>query len=402
MTERLIVIGNGMVGLRLLDELCRLAPERYEVTVIGAEPVPAYNRVLLSALLAGDVRGADLEYHPAAWYVGRGLRLKLGVPVTAVSARARQVITADGETLPFDRLVLATGSEALRPPIDGMDLEAVLTFRDLGDVARMEALLPSCGRTVVIGGGLLGLEAAYGLAKRGLSVTVIHLMDRLMERQLDAPAARLLQRSLAARDIAVRLNARTTRVLGRARAEGVRLEGGETLPADLVVAAVGIRPLTALAEAAGIACDRGVLVDDHLETSQPGIYAIGECARHAGICYGLVAPAYEQAAVLARRLAGQAAVYHGSLVATSLKVSGVDVFSAGDFLGEAASDEVVLSDPGAGVYRKLVLREGRLTGAVLCGDTADSQFYLDLMRSAQPVGQIKTDLVFGRALVEAA
>ena len=182
----------------------------------------------------------------------------------------------------------------------------------------------------------------------------------------------------------------------------MRLEGGETLPADLVVAAVGIRPLTALAEAAGIACDRGVLVDDHLETSQPGIYAIGECARHAGTCYGLVAPAYEQAAVLARRLAGQAAVYRGSLVATSLKVSGVDVFSAGDFLGEAASDEVVLSDPGAGVYRKLVLGEGRLTGAVLCGDTADSQFYLDLMRSGQPVGQIKTDLVFGRALVEAA
>ncbi len=402
MTERLIVIGNGMAGLRLLDELCRLAPERYEVTVVGAEPVPAYNRVLLSALLAGDVNGADLEYHPAAWYAGRGLRLKLGVPVTAVSARARQVITADGETLPFDRLVLATGSEALRPPIDGMDLEAVLTFRDLGDVAGMEALLPSCRRAVVIGGGLLGLEAAYGLAKRGLSVTVVHLMDRLMERQLDGPAARLLQRSLAARDIAVRLNARTTRVLGRARAEGVRLEGGETLPADLVVAAVGIRPLTALAEAAGIACDRGVLVDDHLETSKPGIYAIGECARHAGTCYGLVAPAYEQAAVLARRLAGQAAVYRGSLVATSLKVSGVDVFSAGDFLGEAASDEVVLSDPGAGVYRKLVLREGRLTGAVLCGDTADSEFYLDLMRSRQPVGQVKTDLVFGRALVEAA
>ena len=190
MTERLIVIGNGMAGLRLLDELCRLAPERYEVTVIGAEPVPAYNRILLSALLAGDVRRADLEYHPAAWYAGRGLRLKLGVPVTAVSARARQVITADGETLPFDRLVLATGSEALRPPIDGMDLEAVLTFRDLGDVAGMEALLPSCRRAVVIGGGLLGLEAAYGLAKRGLAVTVVHLMDRLMERQLDGPAAR--------------------------------------------------------------------------------------------------------------------------------------------------------------------------------------------------------------------
>lgn len=402
MTERLVVIGNGMAGLRLVEELRTLAPEKFDITVVGAEAVPAYNRVLLSALLARDIGRADIEYHPADWYAERGIRLKLGTPATALSTSARQVTTGDGEVLPFDRLVLATGSAAVRPSVEGMALDAVLTFRDVGDVARMQDLVPSCRNAVVIGGGLLGLEAAYGLAKAGLSVTVVHLMDRLMERQLDMRAARMLQRSLEENRISIRLDARTQRVVGRGRAEGVMLEGGEIIPADMVVVAVGIRPVTELAQTAGIACERGVLVDDHLETSQPGIYAIGECARHAGTCYGLVTPAYDQAAVLARRLAGAPAAYHGSVVATSLKVSGVNVFSAGDYLGGEGTDEIVLSDPGAGVYRKLVFADGRLTGAVLCGDTADSLFYLDLMQAAKPVGHMKTDLVFGRAMVEAA
>jgi nitrite reductase (NADH) large subunit len=283
----------------------------------------------------------------------------------------------------------------------GMDLPGVMTFRDVGDVDAMRSAA-SGARAVVIGGGLLGLEAAHGLAKSGAQVTLVHLMDRLMERQLDAAAADMLRGAVAARGVEVLLEAETVRVVGAQRVEGVELKDGRVLAADLVVMAVGVRPNAALAAEAGLAVDRGVVVDDHLETSAPGVFAVGECVEHRGQCYGLVEPGYEQAAVLARRLAGEDARYPGSVVATNLKVSGVDVFSAGDFLGGPGTESIVLHDPGLGVYRKLVIAQDRLVGAVLCGDNADATWYLDLIRAGRPIEALRDDLAFGRALADRA
>jgi nitrite reductase [NAD(P)H] large subunit len=293
--------------------------------------------------------------------------------------------------------VFATGSQPIRPAIPGMELTGVLTFRDIDDVNTIAA---SRGRrVVVIGGGLLGLEAAYGLAKAGAAVTVIHLMDRLMERQLDARSALLLKRAVEAKGIRVRLAAETARILGNSRVEAVALTDGTTIAADAVVVAVGIRANAELARSAGIKVGRGIVVDDRLETNVAGVHAIGECAEHRGICYGLVEPAYEQAQLLARRFAGEDVSYPGSVNATNLKVSGVNVFSAGDFLGHSAgAEEIALSDPGVGVYKKLVVADEQLIGAVLFGDTTDAPWYLELIRSGASIAHLRDDLVFGRAL----
>ena len=399
MSEPLIVIGNGMAAARLVDELARRALGRYAVAVIGEEPRLAYNRVLLSALLADEVGFDDIELRPARWWRDRGVTLRYGVRATAVDAAARNVTLAGGTRLSFSKLVFATGSQPIKPYIPGMDLPGVLTFRDVDDVNAIAASKAAGSRVVVIGGGLLGLEAAYGLAKAGARVTLLHLMDRLMERQLDHRAALMLQRAVEARGIAVRLQAQTTRIAGNGKVEGVELHDGTTIAADAVVVAVGIRANAALARTAGIEVGRGIVVDDHLETNAAGVHAIGECAEHRGCCYGLVEPAYEQAQLLARRLAGERASYPGSVLATNLKVSGVNVFSAGDFLGATAeAEEIVLSDPAAGVYKKLVIAHGRLVGAVLFGDTADGLWYLDLIRTGSPVARLRDDLVFGRAL----
>jgi nitrite reductase (NADH) large subunit len=399
MSEPLIVIGNGMAAARLVDELARRALGRYAVAVIGEEPRLAYNRVLLSALLADEVGFDDIELRPARWWRDRGVTLRYGVRATAVDAAARNVTLAGGTRLSFSKLVFATGSQPIKPDIPGMDLPGVLTFRDVDDVNAIAAAKAAGTRVVVIGGGLLGLEAAYGLAKAGARVTLLHLMDRLMERQLDHRAALMLQRAVEARGIAVRLQAQTARIAGNGRVEGVELRDGTTIAADAVVVAVGIRANAALARTAGLEVGRGIVVDDHLETNAAGVHAIGECAEHRGCCYGLVEPAYEQAQLLARRLAGEHASYPGSVLATNLKVSGVNVFSAGDFLGATAeAEEIVLSDPAAGVYKKLVIAHGRLVGAVLFGDTADGLWYLDLIRAGSPVARLRDDLVFGRAL----
>ena len=399
MSEPLIVIGNGMAAARLVDELARRALGRYAVAVIGEEPRLAYNRVLLSALLADEVGFDDIELRPARWWRDRGVTLRYGVRATAVDAAARNVTLAGGTRLSFSKLVFATGSQPIKPDIPGMDLPGVLTFRDVDDVNAIAAAKAAGTRVVVIGGGLLGLEAAYGLAKAGARVTLLHLMDRLMERQLDHRAALMLQRAVEARGIAVRLQAQTARIAGNGKVEGVELRDGTTIAADAVVVAVGIRANAALARTAGIEVGRGIVVDDHLETNAAGVHAIGECAEHRGCCYGLVEPAYEQAQLLARRLAGERASYPGSVLATNLKVSGVNVFSAGDFLGATAeAEEIVLSDPAAGVYKKLVIAHGRLVGAVLFGDTADGLWYLDLIRTGSPVARLRDDLVFGRAL----
>ena len=399
MSEPLIVIGNGMAAARFVDELARRALGRYAIAVIGEEPRLAYNRVLLSALLADEVGFDDIELRPARWWRDRGVTLRYGVRATAVDAAARNVTLAGGTRLSFSKLVFATGSQPIKPDIPGMDLPGVLTFRDVDDVNAIAAAKAAGTRVVVIGGGLLGLEAAYGLAKAGARVTLLHLMDRLMERQLDHRAALMLQRAVEARGIAVRLQAQTARIAGNGKVEGVELHDGTTIAADAVVVAVGIRANAALARTAGIEVGRGIVVDDHLETNAAGVHAIGECAEHRGCCYGLVEPAYEQAQLLARRLAGERASYPGSVLATNLKVSGVNVFSAGDFLGATAeAEEIVLRDPAAGVYKKLVIAHGRLVGAVLFGDTADGLWYLDLIRTGSPVARLRDDLVFGRAL----
>jgi nitrite reductase (NADH) large subunit len=401
MSEPLVIIGNGMAAARLVDEIGKRALGRYAIAVIGEEPRLAYNRVLLSSLLADEIAPADVELKPARWWRDRGVTLRYGAPATALDVAARTVMLADGTRLGFSKAVLATGSRPIRLPMPGMDLPGVMTFRDVGDVDAMRTAAPGA-RAVVIGGGLLGLEAAHGLAKSGAQVTLVHLMDRLMERQLDAAAADMLRGAVAARGVEVLLEAETVRVVGAQRVEGVELKDGRVLAADLVVMAVGVRPNAALAAEAGLAVDRGVVVDDHLETSAPGVFAVGECVEHRGQCYGLVEPGYEQAAVLARRLAGEDARYPGSVVATNLKVSGVDVFSAGDFLGGPGTESIVLHDPGLGVYRKLVIAQDRLVGAVLCGDNADATWYLDLIRAGRPIEALRDDLAFGRALADRA
>jgi len=399
MSESLIVIGNGMAAARFVDELAQRALGRYAVAVIGEEPRLAYNRVLLSALLADEVDFDDIELKPARWWRDRGVTLRYGERATQVDAAARSVTLAGGTQLAFSKLVFATGSQPIKPDIPGMDLPGVLTFRDVDDVNAIAATKAAGARVVVIGGGLLGLEAAYGLAKAGARVTLLHLMDRLMERQLDQRAALMLKRAVEAKGIAVRLQAQTARIAGSGRVEAVELRDGTTIAADTVVVAVGIRANIGLARAAGLEVGRGIVVDDHLETSTAGVHAIGECAEHRGCCYGLVEPAYEQAQLLARRLAGERASYPGSVLATNLKVSGVNVFSAGDFLAATdEAEEIVFSDPAVGIYKKLIIAHDRLVGAVLFGDTADGLWYLDLIRAGSSVAHIRDDLVFGRAL----
>ena len=394
--ERLVVIGNGMASLRLLERLGQHAPGCFDVTVVGAEPAPAYNRVLLSSLLAQDVAESDCRLRERPWYLRQGVRLITGAAATAIDLAEREVVVGELTTLPFDRLVLATGSDPIRLPRPGMDLPGVITFRDLADVAAIRDAAPRGARAVVIGGGLLGIEAAYGLARRGVKTTLVHVMDRLMERQLDRRAAVLIKAAIEAKGIRVLLAADTAAIDGVDRAEAVRLADGRVLPADLVVVAVGVRPAAELANNAGLEVQRGIVVDDMLETSAPGVHAIGECAEHRGTAYGLVEPAYEQADVLARRLGGEDARYAGSLVAASLKVSGVPVFSAGIVADDAEAEPIIFSDPATGTYRKLTIRDGRLVGAVLVGDVAEGPWYCDLIRSGEPVSSFRNDLMFGR------
>ena len=396
MSERLVIVGNGMAAARLVDELVQTALGRYAIAVIGEEPRLAYNRVLLSSVLAGETASHDIELKPAAWWRDRGVTLKYGCRVTEVDVGRRELKIEGEESVEFSRLVLATGSSSLRLNVPGADLPDVHTFRDSRDVDLLLALAARKKPVVVIGGGLLGLEAAYGLAKTGTPVTLLHLMDRLMERQLDLPAADLLKSLVERKGITVLLNANTARICGTTRVEGVELSDGRLIEADAVVFAAGIRPNTQLAGDAGITINRGIVVDDRLQTSAEGIYALGECAEHRCVCYGLVEPAYEQARVLAQQLAGRNALYLGSVVATNLKVSGVSVFSAGDFLGGEGSEAIVLNDIKLGTYKKLVISDGRLVGAVLIGDVADALWYLELIRSRQDIAAIRKDMMFGR------
>ncbi|BAL78384.1 NAD(P)/FAD-dependent oxidoreductase [Bradyrhizobium cosmicum] len=398
MSEPLVIVGNGMAAARLVDELAKIALGRYAVAVIGEEPRLAYNRVLLSSVLAGETGSHEIELRPADWWRHRGVTVRYGYRVTEIDTGRRELKIEGEESMHYSKLVLATGSTPLRLNVPGADLAGVHTFRDTRDVDLLLALAAGKKRVVVIGGGLLGLEAAYGLAKAGAPVTLLHLMDRLMERQLDLPAADLLKTLVECKGIRILLNASTKCIHGDSHVEAVELADGSRIEADAVIFAAGIRPNVALARDAGIAVNRGVVVNDEMQTASPDIYALGECAEHRGTCYGLVEPAYEQARVLARHLAGRPAAYQGSVVSTNLKVSGVSVFSAGDFMGGEGSESLVLTDRWRGTYKKLVIADGRLTGAVLIGDTADALWYLELIRNRDKVTAIRSDMMFGRAL----
>src|SRR3990167_4602088 len=396
---RLVVIGNGMAGIRALEELLKLAPDMYDITVFGAEPHGNYNRILLSPVLAGEMTIKDIMLNDIDWYAQNGITLHLNKKVTQIDRVRRKVIAADGTEADYDRLLLATGSNPIMLPVPGIDLPGVIAYRDIKDTDDMIEAASRYRHAVVIGGGLLGLEAANGLKLRGMDVTVVHLMPWLMERQLDRAAAGLLQQSLEAKGLKFLLEKQTAELIAgeSGRVSAIKFKDGETLPADLVVMAVGIRPGTGLAEAAGLHCNRGVVVNDTMQTYDPRIYAVGECVSHRGVSYGLVAPLFEQAKVCANHLA-QFGIsrYTGSVTSTKLKVTGIDLFSAGDFIGSAGAEEMVLSDPSGGVYKKLVVKDDKIVGGVLYGDTADGSWYFQLLRDGQNIRELRNHLMFGR------
>lgn len=400
---RLVVVGNGMAGCRVIEEVLARDPDRYEITVFGAEPRVNYDRIMLSPVLAGEKTFADIVINDEAWYRDNGITLFSGVTVTAIDPVGKIVSVAGGVSKAYDQLVLATGSDPVRLPLPGADLAGVVTFRDLDDVEAMVAAADAGGRAVVIGGGLLGLEAAYGLARRGMSATVVHLMDVLMERQLDESASFLLRAALAERGVETVLGAQSEEIVGRdGRVAGLQLKDGELIPCDLLVMAVGIRPNTVVAAASGLEIGRGVIVDDQMRTSDGDIFAIGECAEHRGVAYGLVAPIWEMCRTLGKVLTGdEAAAYEGSLLQTRLKVSGVDVFSAGRFAGGEGCEDIVFRDAARGVYKRVVMEDGKVAGAVLFGDATDGGWYFDLMRSRASVAELRETLIFGQAITEA-
>jgi nitrite reductase (NADH) large subunit len=388
--------------MRTVEELLSRAPDRYAITVVGAEVHPNYNRILLSSVLAGDKALDEIVINPQSWYDQHRILLIAGNRATAIDRVGRKVALANGAVVAYDKLLLATGSKPMAPPIPGLVLPNVRAFRDIADVEAMIGATKTARRAVVIGGGLLGLEAAWGLNRRGMSVALVHLMPTLMERQLDAAAAMLLHRDLAARGIAVFTNSQTEEILGTERAEGILLADGRTIPADLVVLAVGIRPNIDLARDAKLDVNRGILVGDDMATSDPNIYAIGECIEHNGQVFGLVAPIWDQAKVCGAQLAGDAAaVYVPPPVFTSLKITGIDVFSAGVLAAaDDADEEITLHDAKYGLYKKVILRDDRVVGSVLYGSVADGPWHVQLMRDKVDVSAFRDRIVFGRDFAE--
>jgi len=397
----LVMVGNGMAGVRVVEELIKLAPDLYDITVFGAEPHPNYNRILLSPVLAGEQTIDEIILNSWEWYAENRITLHAGKKVTTVDRVARVVRAEDGTEAPYDRLLLCTGSNPFILPIPGKDLTGVIAYRDIADTHTMIETARTHKHAVVIGGGLLGLEAANGLMRRGMDVTVVHVAAWLMERQLDDVAGGLLRKSLEERGLKFLLGAQTEELLGDSsgRVRAVRFKDGSEVAADLVVMAVGIRPNTALAEAMRLHCNRGIVVNDTMQTvTDARIYSVGECAAHRGIAYGLVAPLFEQAKVAANHLA-QFGIgrYSGSVTSTKLKVTGIDLFSAGNFMGGDGTEEIVMSDPFGGVYKKLVIKGDKLVGAVLYGDTVDGSWYFKLLRDGRSVSDIRDRLMFGES-----
>lgn len=404
MAERLVIIGAGMATGRLLDHLIAEAPEAFDITLFNAEPRGTYNRLMLSPVLAGELSYDEIVTHGDDWYARHGVTCRFGERVTRIDPEHRVVFGERGE-VPYDKLVIATGSTPFIVPLPGHDVPGVIAYRDLEDTEEMIRLARKPGgRAVVIGGGPLGLEAAAGMAARGTHVTVVHLNDHLMDRQLDAPAARLLQDALEARGIEVICGANSKEVIaddeGRARA--LLLDDGRMLYCDLVVMAVGIRPSIALARACGIETKRGILVDDQLRTSAPDVFALGECVEHDGQVFGLVAPLFDQAKVLAKTLRDLPASFVNKDVSTKLKVTGCDLFSAGDFRETQGRECITYSDPQAAIYKRLVIEEGRLVGTVMYGDTDDGGWFFNLIRDGVDISDMRDMLIFGPAYQETA
>lgn len=395
---KLVMIGNGMAGVRTLEELLKLTPDLYEITVFGAEPHPNYNRILLSPVLAGEQEFKDIILNDLDWYADNGINLHVNKKVTKIDRVKRIVYAEDGTSAEYDRLLMATGSNPFILPIPGKDLPGVISYRDIKDTNDMIAAATTHTHAVVIGGGLLGLEAANGLKVRGMDVTVVHISDWLLERQLDKTAGKLLQKSLEQRGIHFKLPKQTGELLAGedGRVKAVRFKDGEEIPADIVVMAVGIRPNYELAESAGLVCNRGIVVNDTMQTFDPRVYAVGECANHRGVAYGLVAPLFDQAKVCANHLAELGfSRYQGSVTSTKLKVTGIDLFSAGNFMGDDTTEDITLADPVGGVYKRLVIKDNKLVGACLYGDTKDGAWYFRLVREGKDIHEIRDLLAFG-------
>jgi nitrite reductase (NADH) large subunit len=393
----LIVIGNGMAGCRAIEEILERDAARYRITIFGAEPRVNYNRIMLSPLLAGEKSFDDIIINDQAWYDDNGIELIAGDAVVAIDRVAKTVTSRAGRVEHYDKLILATGSDPFIIPVPGHDLQGVISFRDMDDVESMLRAATSGGDAVVIGGGLLGLEAAHGLCLRGMKVTVIHLMNTLMERQLDEAAGWLLKTELESRGQQILTTADTAEIYGDGKVEGVRLKDGRKIPASIVVMAVGIRPNVKLARDTGLAIGRGIHVDDHLVTSDADILAVGECVEHAGQVYGLVAPIWDMCRSLADGLVAQPNGYTGSVTSTKLKVSGIDLFSAGDFSGGEGCEDIVMRDAARGIYKRVIVKDDKVVGAVLYGDTADGNWYFDLLKKGEDVSEIRDALIFGQA-----
>ena len=398
MKEKLVLVGNGMAGMRTVEELLKIAPDKYDITVFGAEPHGNYNRILLSPVLAGEKTIDQIMLNDEKWYVDNNIKLYKGKKIVKIDRYNRKVISDDGIEEQYDRLLLGTGSNPFIIPVPGSDLPGVISFRDIHDVDQMLDATRKYQHATVIGGGLLGLEAAYGLMQHGMSVTVVHIADTLMERQLDSVSGKLLQKSLEDRGMHFLMAHQTEALIGDERVSAVRFKNGLELATDLVVMAVGIRPNIELAKSAGIHCDRGIVVNDTMQTYDPKIYSVGECVQHRGHTYGLVAPLFEQAKVCANHLAAYGiGRYLGSTTSTKLKVTGIDLFSAGDFMGDEDSEDIVMKDAARGVYKKIVLKDNKIQGAVLYGDTVDGAWYFQLLRDQTDVSDIREQLMFGQS-----
>ncbi|CAH2892815.1 MAG: Nitrite reductase [NAD(P)H] large subunit (EC [uncultured Paraburkholderia sp.] len=400
-SPRLVVIGNGMAGMRTVEELLKLAPDLYEITVFGAEPYGNYNRILLSPVLAGEKTVDDIILNTRDWYEENGIRLHAGDPVVAIDRSRRIVRSQSGVEVTYDRLLIATGSKPFLIPVPGHDLPGVIAFRDIQDVETMLEAARNHRHAVVIGGGLLGLEAANGLMRQGISVTVVHVTDSLMERQLDRSASVLLQQALERKGLRFLLKANTAAIVGPDRVTAVRFDDGSEIPADLVVMTAGVRPNIELAKQAGLHCERAIVVDDTLQTYDPRVYAVGECVQHRTATFGLVAPIWDQARVCGAHLAGAGhRRYVQRATATKLKVTGVDLYSAGDFIGGPESEDLVLRDPRRGVYKRLVIEDNRVIGAVLYGDVKEGAWYFELVQNRTDISSLRSHLLFGKALCE--
>jgi len=397
MKQKLVLIGNGMAGIRAIEELLKYEADLYDITVIGSEPHPNYNRIMLSPVLAGEKKIDDIILNSYQWYEENSIKLITSDTVTKINRVNKSVETEAGKSFPYDRLLIATGSMPFIIPIPGADKQGVIGFRDIQDVDTMIEYSNNHKYAVVIGGGLLGLEAANGLMKQGMDVTVVHLMDSLLERQLDTTSSGMLKTSLEERGMKFLMEAQTAEILGDKEVSGIKFVDGSSIDTSLVVMAVGIRPNIELAQSAGLYCERGIVVNDTMQTYDPTIYSVGECVQHRNNCYGLVAPLFDQAKVVANHLAQVGiARYEGSITSTKLKVTGIDLFSAGDFAEQEGDDVLIMQDAKEGVYKKLVVKDDIIKGAVMVGDTMDGTWYFQLMREKTNIADFRKTILFGQ------